>query len=401
MNFGHDQTDDLDDSSGLDRAWLGNMVDEAIRRRASDIHIDPGRLSAAVRLRIDGILQELNTYELELHSPVVSQIKIACDLDIVNTRLPQDGQFEHQKDGRTHYVRVSTFPSIYGEAVVMRILNNQKSFLPLEELGLDERQLQDLYSIINSPFGMVLATGPSGSGKSTLLNSILSHLNNPHNNIVTVEDPVEFHIDGVRQAQVNQYHAFDFTTALRAILRQDPDVMMIGEIRDPETARIAVQATMAGRLFFSTFHTLDLAAIVSRFIEMEIPRSVVAHVLGGIISTRLVRKICPHCRELYTMQPYEEFLLRPYIPAGTPLYHGTGCAECDHSGYLGTIGIYEVIRFDHDLRTAILDGASALDLKKMLRDKNITSLLDSVLAKAISGVTTPTEVIRVTGAKAD
>jgi type II secretory ATPase GspE/PulE/Tfp pilus assembly ATPase PilB-like protein len=390
-----------DDSVGLDQAWLGSMIDEAIRRRASDIHIDPGRGSATIRLRIDGLLQELNSYEFDLHPAVVSQIKIVSELDIVNTRLPQDGQFEHIRDGHTHYVRVSTFPSIYGEAVVMRILNQQKSFLPLEELGLDEHQLADLYAIIKSPFGMVLATGPSGSGKSTLLNSILSHLNSPHNNIVTVEDPVEFHIDGVRQAQVNQYHSFDFTAALRAILRQDPDVMMIGEIRDGETARIAVQATMAGRLFFSTFHTLDLAAIVSRFIEMEIPRSVVAHVLGGIISARLVRKICPHCKEPYTLEPYEQLLLGNYVTPDMPFYHGAGCNECNHSGYYGTVGIYEVIKFDHDLRTAVLDGANALELNKILKEKNIMSLFESALLKAINGITTPTEVIRVTGAKSD
>jgi type II secretory ATPase GspE/PulE/Tfp pilus assembly ATPase PilB-like protein len=395
------EVNDLLEESGLDQAWLGNMMDEAIRRRASDIHIDPGRTAATIRFRIDGLLQELSTFELELHSAVVSQIKIAAELDIVNTRLPQDGQFEHIKDGHTHYARVSTFPSIYGEAIVMRILNQQKSFLPLAELGLDDQQLKDMYSIINSPFGMVLATGPSGSGKSTLLNSILSHLNNPHNNIVTVEDPVEFHIDGVRQAQVNQYNEFDFATALRSILRQDPDVMMIGEIRDAETARIAVQATMAGRLFFSTFHTLDLAAIVSRFIEMEIPRSVVAHVLGGIISVRMVRKICPHCREAYTLEPHEEILLNELVQPGTQFYHGAGCEECDHSGYYGTTGIYEVVRFDRDIRNAILDSVNAYELKNILKSKNIMSLLDSALNKALAGITTPTEVIRVTGAKAD
>ncbi len=390
-----------DDSANLDQSWLGNMVGEAINRRASDIHIDPGRSSAVIRLRIDGLLQELNTYDLELHSAVVSQTKIAADLDIVNNRLPQDGQFEHVQAGHTHYVRVSTFPSIYGETIVMRILNQKKSYLPLNELGFNERQLEDLYSIIQSPFGMVLATGPSGSGKSTLLNSILSELNTPHNNIVTVEDPVEFHIDGVRQAQVNQYHEFNFTTALRAILRQDPDVMMIGEIRDAETARIAVQATMAGRLFFSTFHTLDLAAIISRFIEMDIPRSVVAHVLGGIISTRLVRKICPHCREPYTLEPHEQLLLGAYLTPETPLYHGAGCNECGNSGYFGTVGIYEVIKFDRDLRTAVLDGANTYELKKILYDKHITSLFESALQKAFIGVTSPSEVIRVTGAKAD
>ena len=244
---------------------------------------------------------------------------------------------------------------------------------------------------------MVLATGPSGFGRSTLLNSILSNLKSPHNNIVTVEDPVEFHMEGVRQAQVNQYHDFNFASALRAILRQDPDIMMIGEIRDAETARIAVQATMAGRLFFSTFHTLDLAAIISRFIEMEVPRSVIAHVLNGIISARLVRKICPNCIQPYTLEPREQIILGNYLPVGITFYHGLGCAECNNSGYFGTTGIYEIIRLDHELRTAILDGASSFELNKILKGKNIMSLFHSALNKAVSGITTPSEVVRVTG----
>ena len=391
--------DDLqrDHTASLDQEWLGSMLDEAIRRRTSDIHIDTGTTSAVIRLRIDGLLQELNKYELELHPAVVSQIKIAAELDIVNVRLPQDGQFEHIRDGNTHSIRVSTFPSIYGEAVVMRILNNQRSFLSVEELGLDARQLEDLYSIIKSPFGMVLATGPSGSGKSTLLNSILSSLKSPHNNIVTVEDPVEYHVEGIRQAQVNQFHDFNFAAALRAILRQDPDIMMIGEIRDADTARIAVQATMAGRLFFSTFHTLDLAAIISRFVEMEIPRSVVAHVLGGIISARLVRKICPHCIQQYTPEARELALLGNYLPAGTIFYHGVGCAECNNSGYFGTTGIYEIIKLDNKLRSAIVEGANSFELNKILVEKNIMNLFQSALVKAASGIITPAEVIRVTG----
>lgn len=380
-----------------DRQWLDNLLDEAIGRRTSDVHIEPGREKSSMRLRIDGMLHELDTFESELHATIVSQIKVLSNLDIANVHFPQDGQFEYAYDERVHYVRVSTFPTIYGEAVVMRILNRKDSLLTLSELGFDEKQLNDLTNIIHRPFGMILVTGPSGSGKSTFLNSILNDLNKGDNNIITIEDPVEFHIEGVRQTQINPYHEFSFAAALRAILRQDPDIMMIGEIRDAETAQIAVQATLTGRRFFSTFHTLDVFAIITRFIEMGIPKSVVAHVMGGVVSARLVRKIHEKCKVPYQVKDHEMRMIGNLLPEGIALYQGEGCHECSNTGYYGTTGIFEVVPFDEELRAAVIESPTLETVKPLLKKKHIKSLLDSAIDKVVQGVTTPEEVIRVTG----
>lgn len=381
------------------RQWLDNLLDEAIGRRTSDIHIDPGQEKSMMRLRIDGMLYELDTYEKEVHGTIVSQIKVLANMDISNVHLPQDGQFEYQFDDRTHYIRVSTFPTIYGEAVVMRILNRKDSLVSMPELGFDKKQLADVMEIISRPFGMVLITGPSGSGKSTMLNSILLHLNKPERNIITIEDPVEFHIDGVRQTQINPYQEFGFPEALRAILRQDPDIMMIGEIRDATTAQIAVQATLTGRLFFSTFHTLDVFAIIARFIEMGVPRSVVAHVVGGVISARLVRKIHDKCKVPYQVKDYEMRMIGDMLPSGIAMYQGEGCNECSNTGYFGTTGIFQVVPFDEDIRIAIIESKPVDYIRSLLKEKKVKSLLESGIDKIVEGVSTPEEVIRVTGGK--
>lgn len=380
-----------------DRIWFDNLLDEAILRRASDIHIEPRKGKSVMRLRVDGMLHVLDEFEKELHGNIISQIKVISDLDIANTHFPQDGQFEYVYDERSHYIRVSTFPTIYGETVVMRILNRKDALLGLDQLGFDEKQLTDLRRIIIKPFGMILTTGPSGSGKSTLLNSILNELNTTENNIITIEDPVEFHIDGVRQTQVNQYHEFNFTTALRAILRQDPDIIMIGEIRDAETAQIAIQATLTGRRFFSTFHTLDVFAIISRFIEMGISKTVIAYALGGVISARLVRKIHEKCKVPYVVKDSEMRILHELLPADRPLFEGEGCEECSNTGYFGTTGIFEVVSFDEEIRNTIIESTSLELLRPVLKAKNIKSLLGSAIDKVTQGTTTLAEVIRVTG----
>jgi len=384
-----------------DRQWLDNLLDEAIARRTSDVHIDPGKGKATMKLRVDGMLYELDTYEMDVHGQIVSQIKVLANMDIANIHFPQDGQFDYTFDGRVHYIRVSTFPTIHGEAVVMRILNRLDSFVGLDELGLDEKQLSDVMELISRPFGMMLTTGPSGSGKSTLLNSILKYLNKEENNIITIEDPVEFHMDNVRQTQINPYHKFGFAEALRAILRQDPDIVMIGEIRDAETAQTAVQATLTGRLFFSTFHTLDVFSIIARFIEMGIPRSVVAHVIGGVISARLVRKIHDKCKVPYEMKPHEMHLLKDVLPENIVVYHGEGCHECSNTGYYGTTGIFEIVPFDEELRMAIIESTSLDELRPLLKQKKIKNLLGSGIDKIVQGISTPEEVIRVTGGKED
>lgn len=381
------------------RQWLDNLLNEAIGRRTSDVHIDPGQNESRMRLRIDGMLYELDSYEKDLHGTIVSQIKVLANMDISNVHFPQDGQFEYEFDERTHYIRVSTFPTIYGESVVMRILNRKDSLVSLSELGFDEKQLADVMDIINRPFGMVLITGPSGSGKSTMLNSILIHLNKPERNIITIEDPVEFHIEGVRQTQINPYHEFGFPEALRAILRQDPDIMMIGEIRDATTAQIAVQATLTGRLFFSTFHTLDVFAIIARFIEMGVPRSVVAHVVGGVVSARLVRKIHEKCKIPYQVKDYEMRMIGDMLPEGIAMYQGEGCHECSNTGYYGTTGIFQVVPFSEELRVAIIENKPVEYIHTLLKGKQVKSLLESGIDKIVQGISTPEEVIRVTGGK--
>ncbi len=377
------------------------MLDEAIKRRTSDIHLDPGKDSARMRLRVDGMLYDLEEYDMNLHSRIVSKIKVFANMNIANTYFPQDGQFEHIYNERVHYLRVSSYPTIHGESVVMRVLNRGDSFVGLGDLGLDEKQLYDVMTLISNPFGMVLTTGPTGSGKTTLLNSILNHLNNGKNNIITVEDPVEYRIKGVRQTQVNRFHKLDFAEALRAILRQDPDVVMIGEIRDSKTAQTAVRAALTGRLFFSTFHTLDVFAIVARFIEMEIPRSVVAHVIGGIISSRLVRQIHEDCKAPYSLTKDEEYLLDGLLPEKATFYHGEGCEECNGTGYYGTTGIFEVVAFNEEIRSAILKSAGEEEIRQVLEEKGIKSLLGSGIDKVVKGITTPEEVLRVTGGKSE
>jgi type IV pilus assembly protein PilB len=381
------------------RDWLDNLLDEAIMRRTSDIHLEPGKAGARMRLRIDRILYDLQQYDMTLHSQIVSKIKVLANMDIANTHFPQDGQFEHRYNNRVHYLRVSSYPTIYGEAVVMRVLNRVDSYVDLDSLGLDEKQLNDVMALVNNPFGMVLTTGPTGSGKSTFLNSILNYLNDGKRNIITVEDPVEYRIEGVRQTQVNRFHKLDFAEALRAILRQDPDVVMIGEIRDAHTAQTAVRAALTGRLFFSTFHTLDVFAILARFMEMEIPRSAVAHVIGGVISTRLVRKICQQCRVQSTLTTNEQLLLEGLLPEGAVVYRGEGCAVCNKTGYEGTTGIFEVVRFDDEFRAAILRAAPESELRSMLKTRGVKSLLGSGIDTMLQGVTSPDEVVRVTGGK--
>jgi type II secretory ATPase GspE/PulE/Tfp pilus assembly ATPase PilB-like protein len=403
--FSHEEekpdSDNVQFEETAGRDWLDNLLAEAIERRTSDIHLDPGKKSARMRLRVDGMLYDLQEYDMNLHSQIVSKIKVLANMDIANTHFPQDGQFEHLYNDRTHYLRVSSYPTIYGEAVVMRVLNRVDSYVGMDSLGLDKKQFNDVMNLISNPFGMVLTTGPTGSGKSTFLNSILNHLNDGHKNIITVEDPVEYRIEGVRQTQVNRFHKLDFAEALRAILRQDPDVVMIGEIRDAQTAQTAVRAALTGRLFFSTFHTLDVFAILARFIEMDIPRSVVAHVIGGVVSTRLVRQICVDCKAPYRLTDNEAYLLNGVFPENTTLYKGKGCERCSGTGYYGTTGIFEVVVFDDEIRSAILRSAPEEDIRALLAQKGVKSLLGSGIDKVAQGITSPSEVIRVTGGKVE
>lgn len=384
--------------SGINtESWLDTLLSKAIDLKASDIHIEPQREVINIRIRVDGLLYIIENLHNSTHDTVVSHIKIVSQMDSTESRLPQDGHFEYPHADHIFNIRVSTFPTIYGEAVVMRILNRESTLLDLGSLGFDQQQLGVVYSLIRQPYGMILITGPSGSGKTTLLYSILNVLNQSTHNIITVEDPIELQIDGMRQTQVNEFSKLDFKTALRSVLRQDPDIVMVGEIRDDESAQIAMQAALSGRLVFSTFHTLNVPGVVARLIEMKIPQSVIANAITGVVSVRLVRKICPICKEAYQPSDEERILLEGNLLPQQTFYRGRGCGNCLNSGFFGRIGIFEVVPFDEDVRFIILEKRNLSEMSAMFRQKKIKNLQVSAMDKVYQGATTIAEVLRVTG----
>ncbi len=369
----------------------------AIEGRASDVHLDVSEKGFLVRLRIDGVLYPL---ELEAHiaEEITSRIKVLAQLDIMEHRAPQDGRFQFKVGGGASYnIRVSTMPTIYGEAIALRILNKDVEVVSLEKSGLDPGQLEAVKSIIRSPYGIVLVTGPTGSGKTTFLYSVLDMFDRTARNIVTLEDPVESPLQGARQIQIDEGIGFNFAKSMRGVLRQDPNVIMVGEIRDGETAQLAFQAALTGMLVFSTFHTFDVSALVVRLIEMGIPRSVTAYALSGVISTRLVRKICPSCAMPYTLSEFERSALKMEDAAGTEFRKGKGCGTCHESGYLGRTGLFEVVPFDDDIRAAIIEQTSSANLRERIRRKITKSMADSARAKILNGTTTAEEIIRTIG----
>src|SRR3989344_3215734 len=390
-------------STAVSEEWLNNLLSKAIEAKASDVHIEPDRDNLRIRYRVDGLLYVSETLSIERQEPIISRIKVVSNLDITEHRLPLDGHFEFRYGGlggfRIFNIRVSTFPTVYGEAVVLRILNREDSLINLDSLGFDEGQLEKVNSLITQPYGMILITGPSGSGKTTLLYSILNILNKPTANIITIEDPVELQMDGVRQTQVQDVVGLTFAKALRAVLRQDPDIVMVGEIRDSDSAQIAIQAALTGRMLFASFHTLSVFAVVARLIEMGIPRSVISNSIMGIISCRLVRKICPSCKTPYQLTPNESKLLDIQNSEENNFYIGKGCDDCRQSGYIGRVGIYEVVPFDEDVRSAIIENEHPSKITTILKNKKEKRLEESAMEKVYQGITSSQEIIRVVGKK--
>ncbi|MDX1535909.1 MAG: GspE/PulE family protein [Candidatus Spechtbacterales bacterium] len=376
-----------------------NLIDDilvnSVQQRASDVHLDRTEHHLEVRFRIDGTLQLVDKLPIHLADEIFSRIKVLSEIDITEKRRPQDGHFEFRAGPETYNVRVSTLPAARGEAVALRILNNREILLPINELGFDNKQLDLLSSVIHNPNGIVLITGPTGSGKTTLLYSALNTFNKIENNIVTIEDPVEIKLDGARQAQTNESLGITFASVLRSVLRQDPDVLMVGEIRDSETAQIAFQAALAGRLVYSTFHTYDMPSLVIRFNEMGVPFSVIAQAIVGVISARLVRKVCSNCREPYNPTSAEIAMLN--TDQDVTIYKARGCADCKNTGYIGRTGIFEIIKLNEDLRSAIAEQKPSSELKAMLEEQNFQSLKESALQKVQEGVTTFEEIHRVLG----
>src|SRR5579883_2002304 len=375
------------------------MLLNAIKKGASDIHIEPYEKKLRVRYRIDGVLAEEMTPPLKLKNAITSRIKIMSSLDIAERRLPQDGRIKLKLGkGREMDFRVSVLPTIWGEKVVMRLLDKSNLQLDMTKLGFDTKPLDDFKWAINQPWGMVLVTGPTGSGKTTTLYSALTELNKVAHNISTAEGPVEYNLHGINQVQMHDEIGLNFAMALRAFLRQDPDIIMVGEIRDFETAEIAVKAALTGHLVLSTLHTNDAPSTISRLMNMGIEPFLVATSVNLICAQRLVRRICSNCKEQLDV-PEQALIDAGYTPEEaktTKIYHGKGCTTCNKSGYKGRTGLYEVMEINDDLRELILVGASALELKKKAIEQGMITLRRSGLIKVAAGLTTMEEVLRET-----
>lgn len=392
------------DSTGEDAAnkapvirFVDLLMSQAVKTRASDIHIEPQEKSTVVRMRVDGVLRDMVPPARRMQAAVIARIKIVARMDIAERRLPQDGRFKMKVSGRAIDVRVSTIPTIYGEKVVMRILDASAVNHNLDQLGLEPRLLKELKDHLAQPHGIIIVTGPTGSGKSTTLYSALSYLKDPTKNITTVEDPVEYRLAGINQIQVKPEIDLDFARCLRAILRQDPDIILIGEIRDKETVEIAIKAALTGHLVLSTFHTNDAPSAISRLLYMGIERYLLASALNLVIAQRLVRRICDRCKEPVTLS--EEVLKRMGIDneqaKGSVFYQGRGCPACGGTGYLGRLPIFEFLDIDNEIGEKIVVSAPESQIRAAARAKGYGGLLESGVGKVLQGLTTAEEVIGV------
>ncbi len=374
---------------------INALLTEAVKENASDIHIEPYENRLVVRFRVDGVLREVLEPDRVLAPILVSRIKVMAKLDIAEKRLPQDGRISLKIAGRAVDVRVSTLPSAHGERVVLRLLDKQAGRLDLKQLGMAPRDLETIDRIIHRPHGIILVTGPTGSGKTTSLYAMLTVLNDKQANIMTVEDPIEYHIDGISQTQVQSKIDMSFARGLRAILRQDPDIVMVGEIRDLETAEIAVQASLTGHLVLSTLHTNTAIGAVMRLRDMGVEPFLLASSLIGILAQRLVRLLCSHCKTPYDASPSEREALGASADETITLYHSVGCKACNYTGYRGRTAIFELIEIDEKIRTMIHDGRSEQEMESYARSKGPSIYQDGV-RRVLAGDTTLEEVLRVT-----
>jgi general secretion pathway protein E len=373
---------------------LNALLTEAVKENASDIHVEPFENRLSVRFRVDGVLREVLEPPRVLAPLITSRIKVMARLDIAEKRLPQDGRISLRVAGRAVDVRVSTLPSGHGERVVMRLLDKQAGRLDLAQLGMDPRTHDAVDELTRRPHGILLVTGPTGSGKTTTLYAMLTRLNDRKRNILTVEDPIEYYLDGVGQTQVNSKVDMSFARGLRAILRQDPDVVMVGEIRDLETVQIAVQASLTGHLVLSTLHTNTAVGAVTRLRDMGVEPFLLSSTLQGILAQRLVRLLCRHCRQPYRATPSECRLLGVAEEQAPTLYQAVGCAHCNQLGYRGRTGIYELLVIDHALRDMIHEGAGEQEMLAHARS-SFPSIRDDGLRRVLAGDTTLEEVLRV------
>ncbi|MDP3791428.1 MAG: type II secretion system ATPase GspE [Candidatus Omnitrophota bacterium] len=376
---------------------LVNMIImKAIEERASDIHVEPEEETLKTRLRVDGMLHEISSPPKHLQSAIISRIKIMADLDIAERRVPQDGRFTIKMGGKEIDMRVSCVPTIYGENVVLRLLDSSSAVMNLEDLRFSKDILTKFDKIIRRPHGIILVTGPTGSGKTTTLYASLNKINTEEKNIITIEDPVEYKLEGVRQIQINTKVGLTFANGLRSILRQDPNIIMVGEMRDRETAEIAIQAALTGHLVFSTLHTNDAPGAVTRMIDMGMEPFLVSSSVIGVLAQRLVRTICTECKEKYTPTKEELKDIGVAQPDKSEFYRGKGCAKCMNTGYKGRIGIYELMIPDDQIRNAIMAKASTDEISKLAHNAGMMGLKDDGIQKIMAGLTTVAEVLRVT-----
>lgn len=374
------------------------LLKQAVKSRASDIHVEPQEDSMMIRMRIDGLLRDMVPPARKMQAAVTTRIKILSKMDIAERRLPQDGRFEIKAADRDIDVRVSVIPTIHGEKVVMRILDPTAIDHNLNHLGFEQKLLQEFKAMLSQPYGIIIVTGPTGSGKSTTLYSALNYLKDPTKNITTVEDPVEYRLAGINQIQVKSEIDLDFASCLRSILRQDPDIILVGEIRGRETVEIAIKASLTGHLVLSTFHTNDASSAISRLAYMGIERYLLASTLNLVIAQRLVRKICDRCKEPVSLnkEVLNRLKIGPKKAKNTVFYHGRGCNACGQTGYLGRLPVFEFLVIDNGIKEMLISGASESQIRSASRQKGYGGLLESGVSNILQGLTTAEEVLSVT-----
>jgi type IV pilus assembly protein PilB len=374
---------------------VNSIIQQAVNMEASDIHVEPLDNETRIRFRIDGMLQKILTIPKYVHPALVTRIKIMGNMDIAERRLPQDGRVDMRISERDIDVRISTMPTIHGEKVVLRILDQTNFLLPREKLGFTEENLEKFDQLLKNPHGIILVTGPTGSGKSTTLYAMLNELNDESVNIITIEDPVEYRMEGINQIQVNPKAGLTFATGLRSIVRQDPDIVMVGEIRDSETAEIAIRSAITGHLVLSTLHTNDAVSAISRLMDMGIEPYLISASLVGVISQRLLRRVCSNCRVPHEIEPHQLAALGLNSLSGVTLYKGEGCSACNYTGYKGRIPVHEILVVSKAHRQLITQKASIDEIRDLSIKMGMSTLKDECIKLMLKGLTTVDEVIRV------
>nr|WP_221401196.1 ATPase, T2SS/T4P/T4SS family [Paenibacillus phyllosphaerae] len=389
------ETEITDEDSPVVRL-VNQMIQQAVQLQVSDIHVDPAETNVMIRYRQDGVLRTERMIPKQMQGFITARLKIMAKLNIAERRLPQDGRIKMQVDFKTIDIRVSSLPTIHGEKIVLRILDLSVGVKPIDQLGFGTRNYNVFKDMITVPYGIILITGPTGSGKTTTLYSALQHLNKEDVNVITIEDPVEYQLEGINQVHVSPQIGLTFATGLRSILRQDPNIVMVGEIRDSETAEIAIRASLTGHLVLSTLHTNDSVGTVTRFRDMGVAPYLIASSLVGVVAQRLVRRVCPDCKTAYEPSEQELIFLQQHGFHADKLYRGAGCGNCNKTGYRGRVAIHEVLGINDEIRQLISMEGTLADLRKAAADSGLIQLMDDGLDKAVRGITSVQEVLRET-----